>query len=234
MYFSWNIFGNFNIQYAGRSLRVKPPTSWAGKWKKKQKKKKGRCVALFLLFQILFPAECSWVDRLSQTWWRCIIIVYTWKYTSTGSALLHYNLQLNFVEYWNISICCVCSPHVSEAAYYSSTDDCLPSVLERVPVFVRRILALTFCRGYSSWYEYLPMFLRVYASVDEYLPHVFGRVFGRRTNTCPVFLRWYSSVDEYLPHKPNTKPTNTSTLVPICIRIRAGCEILTRHCMFVL
>ena len=45
--------------------------------------------------------------------------------------------------------------------------------------------------------------------MDEYLPHVFERVFVRRTDACPMFKRGYSSVNEYLPHKPNTKPTNT-------------------------
>ena len=118
--------------------------------------------------------------------------------TSTGSALLHYNLQLHFVEYWNILgvSTCVCSPHVSEAAYYSSTDDCLPSVFERVPVCIRptntcpnviqrvfvlvRILAHVFEGICVRGRILAPCFWEGIRTTDEYLPRVFEMVFVRR------------------------------------------------------
>ena len=77
-----------------------------------------------------------------------------------------------------------------------------------------RQLAPCFWEGIRPWTNTFLMFLKGYSSMDEYLPHVFDRVFVRRTNTCPMFLRGYSSIDEideYLSHKPSTKPTNTTT-----------------------
>ena len=108
---------------------------------------------------------------------------------------------------------------------HSSTDDCLPHVLQRVFVRVRMLVHVLHRE-----------FVRV-----RILVHVLQRVFVRaRTHTCPIFLRGYSSIpasDEYSPRVfwegirlSNiflTKLTRSQRIrIPVSVRSRAGCEIL--------
>ena len=202
--------------------------SWKVKVKKKKKKTKGRCVALFLLFQILFPAECSWVDRLA--WWRCIIVVYLLYIQVQGvrcciticnwtSILKHKYLLCVFAPRFGSGVLLVHGRLLAQCFWEGTgirpTNTC-PNVLQRVFVLVR-ILAHVF---------------EVYASVDEYLPRVSGRVFGRRTNTGPSF---WDGIRPSTSICLTNRTRSQRIRVPIRIRIRAGCEILTHHhCMFVL
>ena len=109
----------------------------------------------------------------------------------TGSALLHHsNLHLKFVEYSSITLCVFAvsttfAPRFRNGITRQRTTACpiffeigqssrrIHDALQRV--FVRaRILGIRPCTNTwpSSVYEYLPVYLRVYSSVDEYLPHV--------------------------------------------------------------
>ena len=132
-------------------------------------------------------------------------------------------------------------PTFKKKRHHSSTDDCLPHVVERVfvqtcPWFLEgivrvRILARVF-EGVRPWKNTRPMFWGGYYSVDEYLPHVLEKVpvHGQilapcfREGICPltntrlVFLRGYSSVDECTClTKQDTKPAHQE--IRLLIRI---------------
>ena len=117
-----------------------------------------------------------------------------------GSTLRHhYKLQLKVVEYSNIREC-VIAPRLRNGITRPQTT--------ASPMFLRgyssrRMLAPCFAEGICPcrntcpcsggcirpWTNTCPMFLRGYssvASVDEYLPHVFERVFvrGRIVASC--------------------------------------------------
>ena len=125
---------------------------------------------------------------------------------------------------------------------YSSVDEYLPHVSVRV--FVRgRVLARCFGESICPLTNTCPMCWRGYLSMGRIFAPCAGEGIRHGTNTRPMCWRGYSSsgrrlahvLERVFVHGTNTCLTNRTRSqripirVPIGIRIRAGCAILTLY-----